>query len=157
MASLLKSSSVIVSSRGVFLMLADASSRVTQVEFWGSSLTGAERAEAVAGLVSRSELFVWTLVLDGTFRVDLEVYDSAPGESSRDVLVDAFSLKLPTGAAVVRSSTATVHALSVIPGAYAGGLRWDVEQESAHSRIGSAEDYPTGEGPDGVLQLWRVA
>jgi hypothetical protein len=146
---------VIVKSDGAFLMLADQSAVVNHPSFWSSTLGSSQRAAAIAELTKRNDVFVWTMVLDGTFRIQFRIHRFDP-RSHPYRSADEFILNVPTGGLVVRSSRATVEVTSVPPGVYAGTLRWDLQQESDHSSIESVEMYPKDDGPDGVIELWCV-
>jgi hypothetical protein len=142
-------SSSYVTSEGVFIMLCDRSCVVNQDAFWDRKMVIAQRAAAVSALVRRKELFVWYLIMDGTFRVDVTVFAAPPS-------IDGvpFEVNLPTGAVVLRSAPMTVPVISVAPGMYEGRLRWDLTLESEHAGIESAREYPAGAGPDGIISLW---
>ena len=58
---------------------------------------------------------------------------------------------------MLRTPVASVSAVRVEPGTYAGVLEWNYSSESMHSDIASPADYPAGEGPDGIVWLRRIA
>jgi hypothetical protein len=101
--------SVIITSEGVFLMIVDESDPVNDADFWSTNLSSSERGERVAALSREDRLFLWTMVLDGTFRIQFRAHTTRP---ARPPLAEAkpFVLSLPTGRLAVRSATSIVRA-----------------------------------------------
>ncbi|HEY2510550.1 MAG TPA: hypothetical protein VGI39_06830 [Polyangiaceae bacterium] len=148
---------VTVKTEGAFVMLVDASSPVNREEFWMATWTPSQRAARVSELTRVDDLFMWTVLLDGTFRVALRVRSTKPGSAAATACGESFELNLPTGHLIVRSSVFAIAALSVAPGVYGGTLLWDTNREIAHSTIPSVNEYPEEEGLDGAVEIWRIA
>ena len=133
---------------GVCLVLIDESSPVNSREWWDAPLAPSERGEALSAGTAANDIFLWSPVLDGTFRIDFS-FGKVPFEIHRDMSVQRFELSLPTGGLVARSAVMGVDVMRVDPGKYHGTLIWDHAQESAHSVLSSVDSYPVNEGPDG--------
>ena len=147
---------VTLKTEGAFLMLADESSPVNREEFWLPIWTPSQRATRVSELTRGHDLFIWTVLVDGTFRVAFRARATKPDSAADAGHGESFVLNLPTGHLIVRSSASSRAALSVAPGVYGGTLLWDTNREVAHSTIPSVDEYPEGDGPDGKVELWRI-
>jgi hypothetical protein len=149
----LKCCGVTITCTGGFLVLADEICAVNDPEFWTATLSTHERASRLRDLRDRGELFEWNPVLDGTFRLEVSIgrgLDFLVGANAKKL---PFALQLSTGRLTVRSATETRPALVVEAGLYEGVLVWDYNEESAHSSVESASEYPRNEGPDGRVAL----
>lgn len=153
-------SEVCITSWGMWLVVADASSPLSDPTFWSVSMPPADRMATVRSAVSRGEAIDWTLILDGTFLVRVIVDESAVLDTpSKDSWMEVRRLELPTGQLVIRSGDPKKSAVSICtlsPGIYQARVEWFVEQESKHYDIESPDAYPAGEGPDGIITLRRA-
>jgi hypothetical protein len=153
--------SVIAGSTGAFLMLSDQSSATTDPLFF-SRIPESKRMVTVTEYMAKREIFFFTMILDGIFRIDFNLVDRPyetedAGSQDPNETVDFFELALPTGNLVVISATSTTAVLTLQPGLYHGILRWNLRLESEHSSLASIDAYPADEGPDGVVTMWRQA
>jgi hypothetical protein len=149
--------SVLATSMGCVLFLLDASSQANSAGFWARARQGRGLLPEVARLAAAHDLFHWIIILDGTFRIEFLLGNPPPPPTLPSARRFEFVLRAPTGSLVLRSPDASVPALRVEPGTYHGSLDWNYAAESEHSGIESADDYPSGEGPDGRVYLRRVS
>src|SRR5260370_23671650 len=147
--------SALITSLGCTVFLLDASSPANSDEFWARGQAELFLAD-VALLTESHDLFQWIIILYGTFRIDFFKGDLRP-TPARNTRRFPVVLRLPTGLLVLRSPTASVTVLRVEPGLCDGALEWDYALGCRHDNIESVDEYPSDEGPDGVVRLKRIA
>ncbi len=150
-------SDVLMSSWGVWFVVADEACDLIHPRFWQADMTPSARMLAVRAAVTHGEAFDFTTILDGTFLVRFIANPAAALDASSVADVcEMRTLILPTGRVMIRSGNPThsaVPAITVTPGRYDVKFEWFVEQESKHYDIEDATSYPTGDGPDGIVTL----
>jgi hypothetical protein len=111
------------------------------------------RSAAAAG-----ECLMWSPLLDGTFRIQV-VVESTPRPTVSDELTSRFdggsAVSCPSGRLVVCGTRDRLHRIDVPVGDYDCTLVWSHEEEARHWDVSSVENYPSAEGPDGVLRMYR--
>lgn len=140
---------VTVETLGVWLAVTDATGLLASADFRSDAIDTRDRRAQVELATAAGDAIDWTTVLDGTFRVRLVFLASEPG----DVTQRGERLSLPTGRLVIVSFLETVAVeMAIAPGAYGVVLEWFADEESKHYDI-SRSEYPSGDGPDGIVTL----
>ncbi len=141
----------------VWFSISDGSCVVHDPSFWAPANDWRQFLGKVRALEATGDLIKQEVVMDGCFLVQLVVTDEKPGAAIIDPMREGSQiLRLPTGSIVVRSGGPDrdpALLLKVEPGVYEARVEWFVDEESKHYDLDDPDEYPEGDGPDGVVTL----
>lgn len=148
-----------VSTKGVWVCFADATSEVYAPDFFSRYPSSASFVSAIVRLSRSGELLKQEVIVDGTFLFRVVVLDRdeafpPPADS------ELCQLRLPSGTIDIRTGDLLERPdwrVAVDPGTYDAWVQWSVDEECKHYEIASAAEYPEGDGPDGIIVLRRVS
>jgi hypothetical protein len=137
-----------VTTRDIWMAVADEACAVHRPEFWSSPGANDDLIERVRALRGARELVDWEVLLDGTFLVrcivDADADFDAP--STADVC-EVSRIRLPTGRLMLRTAGPRAVPQPIYelpPGDYEIRLEWFEPEESKVTLEGAAPVNPTG-------------
>jgi hypothetical protein len=149
---------LIVPTNGVWVCVADATCEIFAPGFIALQPNHAAFISEVIRLAKSGELLKQEVVLDGSFRFRIIVLDP-DDEVSNLAYGERHTLRLPSGILELRTGDLLAHPewrIAVPSGTYDAWIQWSVDEECKHYEIASAEHYPAGDGPDGIIVMRRA-
>ena len=129
-----------------------------QASFWSGGKDVLARRRKLEERCSGGHALQWKLLLDGTFQLSINIVKEFPPPRIGGFVRTIGQLVLPTGELALRSGDeqSALRIASVTSGSYEVCVDWSPEREALHSEIEAVDDYPLGEGPDGVVSLKKM-